>query len=63
MKGHFTKAERKIIERYEVLHRFRVAKTPEEYNEAVAASKEYCQKYNIKFNKLYTFPELVSWGN
>lgn len=63
MKGHFTKAERKVIERYEVLHRFRVAKTPEEYNEAVAYAKDYCKRYGLRYNKLYTCPELVSWGN
>ena len=46
-----TKTEQKIVDKFKALHRFRVAKTPEEYNEAVKYAKEYCETYKLNFKK------------
>lgn len=50
----FTKAERKLIDRYKAMHRFRVAHTEKEYNEAVSYAKAYCEKYKLKYNRIFS---------
>lgn len=46
-----TKSERKLMDKFKAMHRFRVAKTEEEKQAAVKYAEEYCDKYNLKFNK------------
>lgn len=46
-----TKTERKIADKFKAMHRFRVAKTEEEKQAAVKYAQEYCDKYNLKFDK------------
>lgn len=58
----FTKAERKLIDRYKVMHMFRVAHTEEEYNEAVSYAKAYCEKYKLKYNRIFSGYEFSHYG-
>lgn len=46
-----TKSERKLMDKFKAMHRFRTAKTEEEKQAAVKYAKEYCNKYNLKFDK------------
>lgn len=57
-----TKAERKLVERYKAMHRFRVAHTEEEYNEAVSYAKAYCEKYKLKYNRIFSGYEFSNNG-
>lgn len=50
----FTNAEIKLIDRYKAMHRFRVAHTEKEYNEAVSYAKAYCEKYKLKYNRIFS---------
>lgn len=50
----FTEAEIKLIDRYNAVHRFRIAHTEEEYNEAVRYAKAYCEKYKLKYNRIFS---------
>lgn len=49
-----TKTERKIADKFKALHRFRVAKTEEERQAAVKYAKEYCEKFNLKYEKEFS---------
>lgn len=46
-----TKTERKIADKFKVLHRFRSAKTEEERQAAIKYAKEYCEIYKLNFKK------------
>lgn len=49
-----SKTERKIVDKFKALHRFRVAKTEEEKQAAVKYAKEYCEKYNLKYEREFS---------
>lgn len=49
-----TKTEQKIVDKFKALHRFRVAKTEEEKQAAVKYAKEYCDKFNLKYEKEFS---------
>ena len=49
-----SKTERKIVDKFKALHRFRVAKTEEEKQAAVKYAKEYCEKFNLKYEKEFS---------
>ena len=58
----FTKAEIELIDRYKAVRRFRVAHTEEEYNEAVRYTKAYCEKYKMKYNRIFSGYEFSHYG-
>ena len=45
------KLERRIMDKFKALHRFRVAETKEEKQAAVKYAKEYCGTYKLNFKK------------
>ena len=44
----FTKAERKLIDRYKAMHRFRVAHTEEEYKDPESMSEDRMKELSSK---------------
>ena len=49
-----TKKEKEIVDKFKALHRFRVAKTEEERQAAVKYAQEYCEKYNLKYEREFS---------
>ena len=48
------KLERRIMDKFKALHRFRVAKTKEEKQAAIKYAKNYCEKYNVIFKREFS---------
>ena len=49
-----TKLERQIMDKFKALHSLRVAKTEEEREAAVKYAQEYCEKYNLKYEREFS---------
>ena len=54
MKTKLTKLEQQIMDKFKALHRFRVVKTEEERQAAIKYAQEYCEKYNLKYEREFS---------
>lgn len=49
-----SKLERRIMDKFKALHRFRVANTKEEKQAAIKYAQDYCKKYNLNFKREFS---------
>jgi hypothetical protein len=49
------KLERRIMDKFKALHRFRVAKNREEKQAAIKYAQDYCKKYSLNFKREFSY--------
>ena len=54
MKTKLTKLEQQIMDKFNALHRFRVAHTEAEREAAVKYAQEYCEKYKLNYKREFS---------